>query len=265
MARRGGGHAQQAAGSLTAGDVLLVKAILLSLAGHGILLGAATIQTIWWKRQPKPVVELRLVHEGPSVHDEQDRAAQRLEEAKQRAVDAPVVTPNASQEPGEADGGMSDGAPMMTITAAELRDTAAASLGELTSGGLAAISVADGGWSAAADLTNVTAAAQGNPVLLSYFSAIRSQIQQAANRRPWLTEGARSEGTISVGFVIGSAGDIQRVAVIPDRSATSAELQSAALQIVEASAPFPPLPPSVRATAPSLAVIVPIQFVTGAG
>jgi len=253
--------APAASASLTSTDVLLVKAIVVSLLGHVVLLGAATLQTMWLNKRPKPPVELRLVHEGPAVHDEQDRAAQRLEEAKARTIDAPAVSSDESPQPG----GMEGGSPMMTISADELRATAASSLSELSTGGLAAVSVADGGWGAAADLTNVTAAAQGNPVLLSYFSAIRTQIQQAANRRPWLTEGARAEGTVSIGFIIGVAGDIQKVAVISERSATFPDLQNAALQIVEASAPFPPLPPSVRSTSPTLAVIVPIQFVTGPG
>jgi TonB family protein len=247
---------------LNATDVLLVKAIGLSLAGHLVVLGATAAQTVWLLRRPKPAVPLRLIHDGPAKHDEQDRAAQRLEEAKTRTIEAPALNQDAGAEPGEAEG-LQDGSPMMSISAAELRATAAASLGELSSGGLAAVSVADGSWSSAADLTNVAAAAQGNPVLLSYFSAIRSQIQQAANRRPWLTEGAKSEGTVSIGFVIGVAGDIQKATVIAERSAAFPELQSAALQIVEASAPFPPLPPSVRSASPTLAVIVPIQFVTG--
>ena len=244
-------------------DALLIKAIIVSLAGHAVLLSGAWIQAMWYKRA-RPAAPLRLVHEGPAVHDEQDRAAQRLEEAKTRTIEAPALSQDAATE-SEGSEGMDQGSPMMSISAAELRATADASLGDLAGGALSAVSVADGGWGAAADLTNVTAAAQGNPVLLSYFSAIRTQIQQAANRRPWLTEGARAEGTISIGFVIGVAGDIQKAAVITERSAAFPDLQSAALQIVEASAPFPPLPPSVRAASPTLAVIVPIQFVTGPG
>ena len=110
------------------------------------------------------------------------------------------------------------------------------------------------------DLTNLTEASGGDPVLLTYFSAIREQIQRAANRRTWFT-GEEKEGLVYVSFVLTAAGAAQRAAVLIDRSVASPTLQDTALRILEDAAPFPPFPPSMRE--PSKTIVVPLEFLLG--
>lgn len=116
---------------------------------------------------------------------------------------------------------------------------------------------------AAVDLTDLAQAAQGDPVRLSYFAAIREQLQQAANQRPWLGNQISETGLVCVGFVLTRTGDVSSSAVVPDRSADSSSLRNAALQIVAAARPFPPLPPSFLASSSTLTVLVPIEFDAG--
>jgi len=110
------------------------------------------------------------------------------------------------------------------------------------------------------DLTNLTEAARGDPVLLSYFSAIREQIQHAANRRGWLADDA-AKGLVYVAFVLSSNGAIRDVSVVSERSAPSTALQGIALRIVETAAPFPPFPPSIDE--PRKTIVVPLEFLLG--
>ena len=110
------------------------------------------------------------------------------------------------------------------------------------------------------DLTNLTEAARGDPVLLSYFSAIREQIQQAANRRGWLSD-EPSKGLVYVSFVLNSNGVIRDASVISQRSAPSTTLQGVALRIIETAAPFPPFPPSI--SEPRKTIVVPLEFLLG--
>lgn len=114
--------------------------------------------------------------------------------------------------------------------------------------------------SAVIDLTNLAEAAQGNPVLLSYFSAIREQIQRAANRNTWLA-GQGVEGLVYVSFVMSKNGEVQSVSLVPDRSAPSKHLQDIALQIVKAAGPFPAFPPSIPD--PAKTIVVPLEFLLG--
>ena len=110
------------------------------------------------------------------------------------------------------------------------------------------------------DLTNLVDASRGNPVLLSYFSAIRDQIQQAANRTTWLS-GASSEGLVYISFTLSASGAIQKVTVVSERSVAAQPLQEAAIRIVRAAAPFPPFPPSMAE--PNKTVVVPLEFLLG--
>ena len=113
------------------------------------------------------------------------------------------------------------------------------------------------GHSPVIDLTNLVDAARGDPVLLSYFSAIREQIQHTANRRTWLV-GEIGQGLIYVSFTLTSTGSVKGIDVVPERSADSATLQDVALRIVKSAAPFPPFPPSM--TDPSKTIVVPLEF-----
>ena len=110
------------------------------------------------------------------------------------------------------------------------------------------------------DLTNLAEAARGDPVLLSYFSAIREQIQQTANRRSWLT-GEAAEGLVYVSFTLSSGGSVDDTAVAAKSTTAQAALREIALRIVRSSAPFPPFPPSIHES--SKTIIVPLEFLLG--
>jgi len=110
------------------------------------------------------------------------------------------------------------------------------------------------------DLTNLTEASGGDPILLTYFSAIREQIQRAANRRTWVT-GEEKEGMVYLSFVLTAAGSAQKASVLIDRSVASPTLQQTALRILEDAAPFPPFPPSMAE--PSKTIVVPLEFLLG--
>ena len=116
-------------------------------------------------------------------------------------------------------------------------------------------------WATAVDLTNLTAAAQGNPVLLSYLSAIREQIQRTANQQGWIPTRDATSGMICIGFVMTRTGRIQSVTVLPDRSVGSPQLQQIALKMIQVASPFPPFPPSF--SEPSKTFVVPIEFLIG--
>ena len=116
-------------------------------------------------------------------------------------------------------------------------------------------------WVSAIDLTNIVAAAQGNPVLLSYFSAIREQIQRVASGQAWLPTGEHAGGIECVGFTLSREGAIQSASVVSTRSTASPVLRDAALRIVQSAGPFPPFPPSFRES--SKTIIVPLEFVLG--
>jgi len=110
------------------------------------------------------------------------------------------------------------------------------------------------------DLTNLVEAARGDPVLLSYFSAIREQIQQTANRRTWMTEEI-TEGLVYVSFVLNANGFVHSMTVLQDRSVPLRPLQEIAMKIIRAASPFAPFPPSLQE--PSKTVVVPLEFLLG--
>ncbi|MBI2104611.1 MAG: TonB family protein [Candidatus Omnitrophica bacterium] len=107
------------------------------------------------------------------------------------------------------------------------------------------------------DLTNLVDAARGDPVLLSYFGAIREQIQRKANEQAWLA-GETHQGLVYVSFLLTASGRLQEVGVVTERSAGARPLWEAALRIIRSSAPFPPFPPSMAD--PSKTIIVPLEF-----
>lgn len=113
---------------------------------------------------------------------------------------------------------------------------------------------------AVVDLTNLVEAAQGNPVLLSYFSAIREQIQTTANRQAWQS-GGTAQGLVYVSFGLSATGQVSSASVLSDRSTPSRFLQDVALNIIKASSPFPVFPPSFSAS--SRTIVVPLEFLVG--
>jgi TonB family protein len=111
--------------------------------------------------------------------------------------------------------------------------------------------------SAIVDLGNVADAAQGDPVLLSYFIAIRDQIQRAANRQTWSAQGA-GHGLVYVTFLLSANGSIQSAQSVRDRSVALPTLQAMAVTIVKSAGPFAPFPPSVPGG--SKTIVIPLEF-----
>ena len=114
--------------------------------------------------------------------------------------------------------------------------------------------------SAVVDLTNLAAAAKGDPVLLSYFSAIRERIQRSANQQTWLASRG-AEGLIYVSFVLTRTGQVMTSSIVSQRSAPSRPLQEIALKIIRSAGPFPVFPPSLADA--SKTVVVPLEFLLG--
>ncbi len=127
-------------------------------------------------------------------------------------------------------------------------------------GGMANNPLSVGG-GAVVDLANVAASARGNPVRLTYFSALRDQVQQMANSRAWIPEAAAAGGIAYVRFVLERRGTTSSIELLVEQSTASPALGDAAVRIVRAAGPFPPFPPSF--TDSTLTILIPIQFVFG--
>ncbi len=110
------------------------------------------------------------------------------------------------------------------------------------------------------DLTDLVDASRGDPVLLSYFSAIREQIQRTADQQMWMTV-EETGGLVYISFVLKASGAVQEAVIVSDRSASSRSLQGIALRIVKEAAPFLPFPPSMEE--PNKTIVVPLEFLSG--
>ena len=110
------------------------------------------------------------------------------------------------------------------------------------------------------DLTNLIDAANGDPVLFSYYGVVREQIQYMAGAKTWLS-GPAEGGLVYVSFVVNEDGSLRGAAVVPERSVESRPLREAAVQIVLNAGPFPPPPPSMPAVPATL--VVPLEFLVG--
>ncbi|MBI4598529.1 MAG: hypothetical protein HY737_09045 [Candidatus Omnitrophica bacterium] len=211
-----------------------------SLAGHAVVLGVQLITGHWSISVPakKP---LRLIYESRTT------GAQREE------VPPLPRVPSAALGQGVEAGGFGSGASglLTQIRVGSGAGGAAEALGSAES---------RNAWSGAIDLTNLTVAARGNPVLYSYFAAIREHIQRTADERAWLPHKAEASGTVYIGFVIHRNGAADAADVVAERSVASSLLQSIALRIVKASSPFPPFPPSAQE--PSKLLVVPLEFIS---
>ena len=233
-------------------DRLLQITIVLSLIGHAAVLGAEMMMPGWgqWSQAIKP---LKLIYE-PEKAPESSQLAKSLGRAHDgmKEITGPSALMPSSGSLAEGYRPQSSSRDASTlisqITVGSVMGTGGSSLG----------SGDRGAWETAIDLTNLAAAAQGNPVLYSYFGAIREQIQQTANTQNWLPQGASDPGTAYVGFIVSPRGTIESTSVVPERSVDSPLLQRTALGIVKASGPFPPFPPSF--TDDSMAIVVPIEF-----
>lgn len=222
-------------------DRTLAMAFGVSLACHLVLLG---FQLIDLRRMiPQRPQALDIVYEYQLAEQELARLQQQLAEL----AEPPKPTTELGESPG-ASGGLGG------LSHIRIPDRPLAQVSSLLPGASATRS-------AVVDLTNLVDAAQGDPVLLSYFSAIRQQIQRTANQQTWMRGEPDAQGLVYVSFVLGAAGKVQGVSILADRSIPSRQLQEIAMRIVKASGPFAPFPPSLADA--SKTVVVPLEFLRG--
>ena len=234
-------------------DRLFHAALVLSLLGHTAVLGAQLIVP-GWKYHPRPLKPPKLVYE-PDTPQEQSQWSREFSRVRAPLGEAPGPSAPPSADP--LIGYEPEGLGSQALEAAMTVRVGTAS-GESTP---FAGPEGDGAWASAVDLTNLATASQGDPILYTYFRALREQIQHTANAQAWVPAEADASGVVYVGFVIGRTGAIQSAAILSERSADSPTLQGAALDIVKAAAPFLPFPPSFQEAAK--AVVVPIEFSVG--
>ncbi len=221
---------------LSVSDRILITAFAVSIGVHLSLLMAQLLSLGWFNRL-RNRNPLEVVYEMEAAAEELRYLQEQLERAKREGVAAP-----SPGHPGTQTQIRIPDRPLLTgkdLVPDELTDR-----------------------SAIIDLTNLVEASRGDPVLLSYFSAIREQIQQTANHGGWV-EGVTAQGLIYVAFVLDATGTVRGVSVVGDRSTSSPALRHAALRIVKSAAPFPPFPPSVEGT--SKPILVPLEFLLGSG
>ena len=239
-------------------DRSLTAAFAISLVGHLSVAGFQLLRPHHGAR-PRPMRPVEIIYEHRAAEQELHRLQQQLASLTNPSASLPGVQAPAPQirVPDRPIGGMPSFGGMAGGDAGESPGQSSAALGAFSgTAGLGAMLRAP-----VVDLTNLVEAAQGNPVLLSYFSAIREQIQRTANRKTWNAGQPGDEGLIYVSFVLNQNGDVQVVGVVADRSALSRHLQEIAVQIVKAAGPFPPFPPSIQD--PMKTIVVPLEFLLG--
>lgn len=214
-------------------DRVFTIAFAISLGLHLVLLVGQFITLTWFTlSHPRPPLEV--------IYD-YEIAQQELRQLRERLARAKQTTASASS------------APLGPRTEVRIPNRPLA-------GADAHLLDLAPGRSSMIDLTNLVEASQGDPILLTYFSAIREQIQHAANRQTWLEE-TTDQGLVYISFVLTSTGAIQDAVVVSERSVPRDVLRSAALRIVKAAAPFPPFPSSI--TEPTKLIVVPLEFLLG--
>ncbi len=232
-------------------DRPLVIAFCFSLACHLVLLGVQLIRLPWHSLMTDRRT-LDVIYEYEIAQEDLRRLQRQLEElhdqAKQSLPDISAPSPHI-RIPDRPTAGLPAEGTAPPLGAPGL----SASLPPLATG-------ASTSRAAVVDLANLVDATHGDPVLLSYFSAIREQIQQTANHQVWLT-GEAATGLVYVSFVLTSTGDVRSTTVLADRSIPSRTLQDIALKIIKAASPFAPFPPSIAE--PTKTVVVPLEFLVG--
>ena len=220
-----------------------------SLGLHLVLL-LGQLASLNWLKMSGSRTPIEVIYERETTTQELERLQERL--ARATSESAAVPSPPTVGEHAQIripDRPLLSDDRVLTATEAGRPLTDNGSLSELVPGSPAIV-----------DLANLVDASRGNPVLLSYFSAIRDQIQQTANRTPWLN-GASTEGLVYISFTLSASGAIRQVAVVSERSVAAQPLQEAAIRIVKAAAPFPPFPPSMAE--PNKTIVVPLEFLLG--
>ena len=235
-------------------DRVLLNALVISLVGHAAV-GAVPLIVDGGLRLPDRVRRLQLREAPPAVFQKPAEAP-----ALRRTLRSTLSDLSAAADPGVS-GSLQASARALDVLVRPVLslDPAVWNDGAGPGAGAAAASAREGRWAAAIDLSDVGQAARGNPVLLSYFSAIREQIQRVADEGGWAPQEAAS-GTVFIGLIINRSGGVRSADVVQERSARAPTLRQTALELVRASAPFPPLPPSYLASSSSMTVLVPIEF-----
>ena len=215
------------------GDRTFTIAFSVSLGLHVLLLTSQLLSLRWLSPPRRPI---EVIYERQAAED----ALRVLQEQLARAQRSTAASP----------------APSLAAAQPQIRipDRAAVALEPSDLTGLPERA-------AVIDLTNLVDAARGDPVLLSYFSAIRERIQRTANGQAWLSAAA-APGLVYVSFFLSASGAAQRIEVLSDRSAPVDALRDVAVRIVRQSSPFPAFPPSM-AREQGKTIIVPLEFLLG--
>lgn len=218
--------------SLAASDRVFVVAFTISVTVHLVILIGRVLQLPWFTRM-RENLPLEVVYEALTQPEAQLFQAQ-LERARRDAV----VAPTPSQI-GERIQIRVPDRPLLVVER---------SLEE-------SMPVRD----AIIDLTDLVNASRGDPVLLSYFGAIREKIQATANRQEWPMP-EKGGGLVYTSFVLSAEGNIRNVSIVADRSVAQRELHHISLRIVAAAGPFPPFPPSMKEAEKT--IVVPLEFIS---
>ncbi len=229
----------------------LFIAIVLSLAVHLVFVGIWTLKS--GARPLRPVERFKLVYQEPVAYKgQQSSLATRTQTASKRIV---VPAPSSSRGAGGSVGtpGSKGARGFDLIERGELAQ-------RLSSPGSGeGLGGAGGpGLSTTVDLTDVTAAAQGDPVRLTYFSVIREQVQQTADEQAVNMQDPGGGGTVYVTFVLDSSGQARTFGLMQNRTTAPPALCDIAMRLVNAASPFPAFPPSFKES--SLTIWIPIEF-----
>ncbi len=238
-------------------DRLFAAALGISLAGHIVVLAGQLVMVTWHgsRRPPRP---LKLVYEQPATPQPSRWTPEALRPNRSESPMLPGPS-SAGLQPSSGEDRQRGGNGVMASELANLQPQIR--IGPQASDRTRATWSDDRStWAAAVDLTNLAEAAQGNPVLLSYFGTIREKIQRTANTQTWFPKGEVAGGIVYIGFDLTRTGAMQSAAIVPGRSTASSTLCDIALRIVKASNPFLPFPPSLQGS--SKTIVVPLEFIS---
>jgi TonB family protein len=243
----------------------LLLALTVSLVLHVVVLAVQLAKLDWkWPAPAAAKDDLHVLYEYQAAKQQLSTLRQQLSDLGARAGVVPAASGQGPQIriPQRASLGLPGPAPAPTqIGAMDRQASGQRADGGTGEGGAAARPGSGPTRSAVVDLTNLVEAAQGNPVLLSYFSVIREQIQMAANRQTWLTGEQAVSGVVYLSFVLDPSGRVSTVSVLSDRSASAKQLHEISKTIIKSASPFPPFPPSIGD--PAKTIVVPLEFLAG--
>lgn len=242
-------------GCLMDRDPAFLWALGISVVCHAVVIATQTVAGRPLVSKPMGRKPLEVIYEQP-VADRRAQAQDTLADLNVRSAALPTlaVSSHRIQVGGGLNELLADHVPGMGEGQGEM------AFGRPGAGAAALLNDPSPFHATVVDLSNLVEASRGDPVLLSYFSAVRERIQRTANQRTWMSADA-SEGIVSVAFVLTAQGQAVSPRALPERSVSSPLLQEIAVKIVAASGPFPPLPPSLQGAAKT--IVVPLEFLRG--